>query len=281
MYPIVRWRVPRGPLRDLCTLAVLTPSLWTAIGEWRLHALPFRGPAEPGEHERLVIHWNVTPTPSARAWAGAMQSLPFHDPIDLLVITNPWHDRRWRDLPDWANLPRRHRAGRFAIYAKHPVRSLGWTTLRLEAPGRTDASVDHGEAWTVQVDHPDGVMTVLVIDLPANPAIHRGRIARDARAVLDEARSQSPALWPTPELVVGDLNIPRDSHSIRVLFPGMTNAYRQGGVGHAGTWPARTPALHLDHAMVAPTLRARRYDIMKLPWSTHRAQRVVLNVPTE
>lgn len=112
-------------------------------------------------------------------------------------------------------------------------------------------------------------VVIYLVDLPSKPGRSRMEIAREGRRLLDELDA------PAPDVAVGDFNIPRDSASIAVLFPGMTDAYDVAGHGYGATFPRRLPLYHIDHVLLrdASGLRAARYDIVDESQSRHLAQK--------
>lgn len=161
-------------------------------------------------------------------------------------------------------------------------------------------------------------LVVWVLDLPSDPTLHRQRVAREARAAIESwrgvatvlsqpATETSPAEWsnvpaeslgrrgfPEPDVIIGDFNIPRGSHSLRHLVGDMSNAYDQAGAGYTASYPRRVPFaqldgpgligivrwlipsdvpfFHIDQTFIAPSLRATRYRTIDLRSGTHWAQ---------
>lgn len=119
--------------------------------------------------------------------------------------------------------------------------------------------------------------TVWAIDLPSDPLEARAPLARAAaRAIRGHARDLGGAgleALAAPDLIVGDLNIPRGSWSLRGLLPeGFRDAFDDAGRGRAGTWPARFPIWQIDHLFVGPGWRAVRYEQVDTGRGDHRVQ---------
>lgn len=199
-------------------------------------------------------------------------------------------------------------------------------------PRRTDGkytSDDPGYAMYLICDAAgtakEGLGTEFVVwlmDLPSDPTLSRQNVTRQALAAMDAWKGvatvrvppdpnkpDAPAEWanvsaeqlgrkgfPTPDLVIGDFNIPRGSRSLKNLVGDMANAYDQAGAGYTATYPRKVPfaqldgpglisfvrwlvpsdvpVFHIDQAFVAPGLHATRYRTMNLGYGTHWAQLV-------
>jgi hypothetical protein len=124
-------------------------------------------------------------------------------------------------------------------------------------------------------------ITVWFIDLPSDPFIFRWELARFAQARIEEFKTQTnprtgTPLLPDADLILGDTNVPRGSASLGLITaaagPGFEHAFDQAGRGLVATWPRAWPALHIDHAFVAPWLRAAGYWVGEPPVSDHLFQ---------
>ncbi len=270
---------PRAPrTRTVAILTVSTLLLWTLFADFRLHNALVRAEAGPRESEFLFIHWNVTPTRSVAEWRVALDAIPYEDEPDLVIITNPWHTRAWSNLPERAALDHRRQGGRFAAYSAHPLEWLATASLQIAATARTGSTQDPGAAAMIRV-HPKNAppLDILLIDLPADPMLSRKNVIAQTRRRITELRQAAPDQWPRPHVITGDFNIPRGSHALRTLEPGFRNAFNQGGIGRAPTWHTNARLFHIDHTLIAPSIRARRYDTIWLTRSEHAAQRVILS----
>jgi hypothetical protein len=113
-------------------------------------------------------------------------------------------------------------------------------------------------------------LTLYVVDLPSDPRLPRHETAKAARRMLDRAEA------PPPDLVVGDFNMTRGSASVAALFPGLAHAFDQAGRGYGATFHRDLPLYHLDHVLLADTMRAADYAVVDLEIGRHLAQRVVI-----
>ena len=117
-------------------------------------------------------------------------------------------------------------------------------------------------------------ITIYAVDLPSEPGLARGGIADRVRAMLDDANA------PPPDIVVGDFNMTRGSASLEAIFPDLSHAWDQAGRGYGATFHRNFPMYHLDHTLLAETVRAGSYDLVNLGVGRHLVQVVGL-VPVE
>lgn len=135
--------------------------------------------------------------------------------------------------------------------------------------------------------------TIWLLELPSNPRRQRWAIAEGVAGHMERLRGEveaeaDPAAsartgWPwPPDLLIGDLNIPRGSASIRRLLreTDLVHAHTRAGLGPMPTWPRRLPVYHIDHTFVSDRWAVRRYRILDPGLSEHRMQ-VVEVVPAE
>ena len=215
----------------------------------------------PAREGFMVVHWNVSEhlidvgTPfdeRLRGWDA-----------DLTILTDanwtPWR----AEMRDWLgeeHHPRQRRP--FAILTRHPIVAL-----------RTLARADDISLVLLEIETPvipDRPLVMLLVDLPSEPRLPRHAIAARARRYLAEAEA------PEPDVVIGDFNMTRGSASARSIFPGMRHAFRDGGHGYVATFPRAVPLYHIDHVLLAGTVRAARYDVIDAGFGRHRAQMVWL-----
>ena len=94
----------------------------------------------------------------------------------------------------------------------------------------------------------------------------RFEIAARARALLD------PSGAPTPDLVVGDLNMTRGGAALAAFWPGYRHAFDEGGHGYGATFDRAWPIYHIDHVLLGEGVNCARYDIVDPGIARHRAQ---------
>ena len=75
-----------------------------------------------------------------------------------------------------------------------------------------------------------------------------------------------------PDLVVGDFNMTRGSVSLATLFPDLSNAFDKAGRGYGASFHRGLPLYHIDHTLLADTIRAVNYDLVDIGIGRHLVQ---------
>lgn len=276
-------------------LVLAGASGYAAIWEWRMLA------STPAAGDRVfrVLHWNAT-SDIGKSWPRLIME---RDP-DLIVI-NPASFQLCREIVSVARPYEApvYRHG-FTVISRYRVVRLAYATLGVTQgtgidPRESDLTGHHrdpGRALWVELDTREALgrtLKVLCVDLPSDVSLHRLVSATEASKALsafggpfsvrgeDGVWSQETpetAGMGEPDLLVGDLNTPRGSHSLRVLTGGMSSVYDDAGRGPFGTWPYARPFWHLDHMFIGPWLRGVRYEPVDLGGGTHRGQVADLTV---
>jgi endonuclease/exonuclease/phosphatase family metal-dependent hydrolase len=219
-------------------------------------------PAPSADKSLAIAHWNMT--------------LDDYTPVDLLlqrvaeldadvtVLTAPSNNvvRRLTQQATASN-------GREQVYNGWPL--FVFSRVPIERVRLLVAS-DQRFVTSLQLDTTARLGRAIVLevaDMPSPPRIPRMQMAREVRSLIDQTTA------PPPDLVVGDLNIPRGSASIEVMFPGMRSAFDLAGHGYGATFPRRFPLYHIDHVLISETtdLSIARYDTYDEGLSRHRAQK--------
>lgn len=234
--------------------------------------------SESARPELRVMFWN----PSNWIREGLAEGVAEHRPDVLIVANAPWRTP-WGALDALDGRSREVvRQGRFHVVSTLPVVRSGGLTLGLpgrvphphrDRPDSPSWAEDPGYAAFVEVETAHGSLVIWAIDLPSDPTLSRRDLARDARAAID-AWTPDPdddSGFPTPEVIVGDFNMTRDSRALRHLVGDLPDAYTQAGWGYAATWPRVLPVIHIDQAFVGGAWRAMTYRIVDPGLGTHRA----------
>lgn len=94
----------------------------------------------------------------------------------------------------------------------------------------------------------------------------------------------TPLPGPPARVLAGDFNATLDHRPLRALLcTGYRDAADVLGSGLRPTWPTDTrifPLAAIDHVLVEPTCRVRRFDTVPLPGSDHRAVTAELQLPS-
>lgn len=288
--------VRSGFFRPLVAITLLAGGVacWTTLyTDLRLLSRPVEAP--PPDQRLRVVHWNCSDDFGVR-WT--------QDILDLhpdLVVINPASYQPWGPIIEGmgpgATVMFLHG---FTIISKPTVTLMGETSLHVEPGEGIDprqksgmtSRVDPGRAVWLQLDTRGRFgrsFTVWLLDLPSDVSLPRRLVTDEAARAIAESdshprvpRGQSgfePAGgvgrgFPPPDLVIGDMNIPRGSASLERLTGGLANAYDQAGHGFVATWPYRSPLWHLDQAFIGTAFRATAYAALDLGGGTHRGQLV-------
>lgn len=143
-------------------------------------------------------------------------------------------------------------------------------------PLRISRYAESGDVAFVRLDTTPRLgkpITIWLIDLPSDPRLPRAMVAERVERRLRELASAGAL--PPPDMVVGDFNIPRGTWSLaHILSAGgpLAHAFDQASWGLAASWPRERPALHIDHVLLAPWLRATRYELRDPGLSDHFLQ---------
>jgi hypothetical protein len=270
--------------------ALTAAAAYVVAGEYR-----WLSPApEPAHTVFRAVHWNASGEYGSE-WDLRLGEL---DP-DLLVI-NPGSYQPWERLEERVG----HVGGptwgpSFYVLSKFPVLRWGSTSLAIEGgegidprfPDHLTRRTDPGRAMFLELDTRAKLgrtLTVWCLDLPSDVSLPRRKVTEQAAEAIagfrgnvssrgsdgQEVRRPAEGVgFPPPDLILGDMNIPRGSLSLTRLAGACEPAYAQAGSGPCGTWPYRAPLFHLDQMFLAPWLRAVWYGAVDLGGGTHRAQR--------
>lgn len=228
------------------------------------HRMLHRAPAIPASGALKVAHWNMGP----KTWKDQQPSFEALARIagDVTIVTNPGAALTEPYAADWIkdNGLQTREFGVFTVLSKLPM-SAPQTLVETQGQFISLLQVDARDVLGRAIN-------IYIVDLPSSGRRSRMRLARQARAMLDDRARLYHAPLPPPDLVVGDFNIPRGSASLEALFPGLREAYDEGGHGYGASFHRLFPLLHIDHIRLAPWLRAARYDLMDLGIGRHDAQ---------
>ena len=257
-------------------------------------------PAGPGslDNSMRILFWNAA-VHERDGWEDAV----INDAPDVVVLVGLSSrgplPKILESMPDDAT---RLVYDRFTVLSALPLVRFGFTHLNIEAgegydprlPEGRRAQYDPGAAMYVEIGgrrDEDPPTTLWIVDLPSDISLSRSRVTREARAAIDAFDGMrmirtandswtiepgtgyaGPKGFPTPDLIIGDFNIPRGAASLSRLNMGFPDAFDQAATGYRASWPRRLPLWHLDQAFIGPRFRAWRYQVRDAGSGAHLMQ---------
>lgn len=192
-----------------------------------------------------AVHWNVLS--GKLGWPEAYEYLRELD-ADLYVLSESPRTLQESTFPGYESAL----LGSMTVFARGGVEPLGYVStqpwLFLQALRCTVGNQE---------------LLLLAADFPSNILVHRGPL-------LEELNRQIKTYQP--DLVLGDLNAPRDSLQLTQLPPGYAHAYEEVGTGWSYTWPMPLPVYSLDHCLFGPRVEPHGYQLGWTLHSDHRPQ---------
>ena len=220
------------------------------------HLLSFP-PANP-EGLKLV-HWNLGKARQEPEGPFAQRIVSLEG--DVTILTHAIRVPRTETIRNWLGEDRRPvRLGRFVVLTRLPILQVRWLAIDDDiyiALVEIDTSEELGRP-----------IVVYIVDLPSGPRLPRTAIARRVRAFLAETEDDTPP----PDVVVGDFNMTRGSAALSMAMPGLRHAFDDAGHGYGASFHQALPLYHIDHILLAPTVRCTRYDLVDPGLGRHRAQ---------
>lgn len=206
----------------------------------------------PPDDALRIVHWNI-----ARAESGIvpiMQALAGHRP-DIVMLSEA---RYLLDLPFYSKrelgLPFTRTSEGMALLSRFPFRPL------------EQVPIVNGWAWAARVETPQGPLDVVCADIISHPLINRTASISPLSAWVLQRED------PTPLLIMGDFNTPRDARAFRSMRARLRHAYELAGRGWPHTWPVPIALYSIDHAWVSPNIIVHRYRLRSSPISDHKRQ---------
>ncbi|MCC5822943.1 MAG: hypothetical protein LAT64_04540 [Phycisphaerales bacterium] len=308
-------------LRPVLLTGCVVALLWMLLAEWGMHRAVLGPREQPRERTLRVLHWNQSGgyrmSDSAeiiaredadfvaivnarfdrfrRETVGAMAGkVPGETELRLdgrvTALTEPGHFFSI-GMTLVSSRERILRAGLVNLPAVDGVRD-DWRTA-----GDTGfilwLEIEPGERFA-SLGRP---LVVWVVDLPSDPALWRRDIMRTARQAVEDwerpalvcdergrwRAAGDPVRVPRPDIAIGDYNTVRGSSSLRMLVPGMEDAFNQSGWGRARSWREghssamvnrllRLADWHIDLTKVGPHWRATGYRLIRPRTGPHKVQ---------
>lgn len=277
-------RLAGAVVRPFALLAAVGVTLWLGLVEWRAYRFLYGHPPPP---DVTVVYWNMAAA-SSKGAAPLLESLIERAEADVVIYANPRADGSSGELAEVARAfaasgdddeavpPAGPAVSLSAAGQRRLVRFVG-TTIASRYPVIASGSaglrgIDGSWFWRPSETGVEGigfvtldatetlgrVLTLWVVDLPSNAAVHRSEIMRAARQAASDWRRVGGAPetemigFPKPDVIIGDFNTPAGSDSIGLLVGDARNAYDAVGSGPRATWPRAWPQLAIDLAYVDP-----------------------------
>ncbi|MCS6771507.1 MAG: endonuclease/exonuclease/phosphatase family protein [Kiritimatiellae bacterium] len=209
-------------------------------------------PQKPPDDALRIVHWNI-----ARAHAGIVPVLqtiaPYRPDVVMLsearnVIDLPFYSKRELGLPFARSGDGMALLSRYSFFTLPSV------------------PIENGWAWAVRLQTPQGELDVVCADIVSHPLIDRTASLAPLAKWLEERKD------PTPLVLMGDFNTPRDARAFRPFRRHLVHAFESAGQGWPYTWPLPIPLYSIDHAWISTNIVIHRYRLRDSPLSDHRRQ---------
>lgn len=241
---LMAWETGRRQLRAAALTATLLATCVCSLVVSENRFVPTATSASPGKTLRAV-HWNVLS--GKLGWPQVQEHLRTLD-ADLYVLSEPPWDLEDELFPGYEGAA----LGAMSVFARGRIEPLGYAST---------------QKWMflhlVRCTIDDQVLLLLLADLPSNVLVHR-------QPLLEELNRQIAV--HQPDLVLGDLNAPRDSLELTRLPTGYAHAYNELGSGWSYSWPMPLPVYSLDHCLFGPRVEPEAYRLGWTLLSDHRPQ---------
>lgn len=209
-----------------------------------------------------LVHWNAS-APASRTAQSAIASLLRAD-ADVIVLTDPGALLRDGNAQLFSAAGYELvRAGRFAALARVPI---------VEAMPLLAQDGRHVSKFVVEaLAHR---LVIEALDFPSSMDVPRYALAESVKRDLASLRAD------TPDIAVGDFNIPRGSASLGALYPGFRESFSESGSGWGATFPRHAPVFHIDLTLIGARWTSVRSAVVD-PGSGRHAFQVVDLVPAD
>ena len=243
-------RRARRWLIGVCALAAVAAPGIDVLRLWRPNCAP--------NGSLRVLHW--TAGPQMRSTDLLKQVIEQTDP-HLVVVLGARRASAGEALANWGVVPGPLSRGEFMIFSKVPI-----TTCRSLARSDDIQLVELvlASPWA---------MSILLVDLPSDPARSRWTIAQQT------ANLMSRTLPSEPDAILGDFNMTQASQALRSIRPDWALAWPGGGSGWGGTWPRAVPLWRIDHVLTPPDAPKPWVKTLDPGAGRHRAQIIEFTLP--
>ncbi len=112
------------------------------------------------------------------------------------------------------------------------------------------------------------VLVLWAIDLPSSIWDSKIDIAHRVNRLLQTIE------YTSPDIVMGDFNMTRNSVAMRTMFPTLYDISNRVGVGFLGSFPMNVPLYHIDHTLMNDRFTPVKYELINPHIGRHRIQLV-------
>ena len=178
---------------------------------------------------------------------------------DITLLTHGWYVRGEESIADWMQVQgHRITSGPFTLFTK-------FKPIKVQSLVASDG-IYISQFVLDTTDVLGEELVVWAIDLPSSLASTKMTIANKVVHLLKVTNASSP------DIVLGDFNMTRNSVAMRTMFPTLHDAACDGGSGVIGTFPMNFPLYHIDHILLAPTFHACSYICVNPHIGRHQMQ---------
>jgi len=182
---------------------------------------------------------------------------------DITILTHGYGVRGTPALLEWLGPEAQpYKYGHFTILTKLPVRQV-----------RSVATSNDISLKMFEIDtnsHLGRPLRILAVDFPSGLFRSRMNMASQAREWLQQRGGGQF------DIALGDFNMLSSSAAIRMLMPGMQDAWLLAGTGWGPTFPRSFPLYHIDHVLVADWIKVTQASTIDPGVGRHRLQHVFL-----
>ena len=210
-----------------------------------------------------IVSWTMSHSKKSSSFESAEQLIQLDG--DLTLLSHGWYVRGEPIIKEWLGSDgRKVTNGPFTLLTKQKV-------LNVQALVASDGIFI--SEFEIDTTPTLGRPIVLwAVDLPSSFRDSKMEIAKRTKRLLDTHQAAPP------DIVIGDFNMTRNSTSIKTIFPDLHDASDQGGVGWLASYPMSFPLYHIDHVLLADSLRAPSYRLINPRMGRHRVQITELEI---
>ena len=210
-----------------------------------------------------IVSWTMSHSKRNSSFESAQELIRLDG--DVTLLTHGWYVRGESIIKEWLGSGgRKVTNGPFTLLTKQKVLNVQ-TVIASDGIFISMFEID----TTLSLGRS---IVLWAVDLPSSFRDSKMEIAKRAKRLID-AQQGAP-----PDIVIGDFNMTRNSASIKTIFPELHDASDQGGIGLLASYPMSFPLYHIDHVLLADSLRAPSYRLINPRIGRHRVQITELEI---